>query len=74
MNVAVTIRQWVNHNIIHHIAEETEVHAIWKKLEAMHVKNTSRDKAMIIKRLVNLKYREEHSVTEHTSELSQSID
>lgn len=66
MKVAAMIGQWIDHNIFHHVVEKTKADAIWKKLEAE--KNTSKNKDVIIKKLVNLKYRERRSMTEHTSE------
>ena len=38
-----------------------------KKLKAVYEKSIYGNKAMIIKRFVNLKYKEGHSMTEHTS-------
>ena len=45
---AATIRQWVDNNIFHHIAEENDAQKLWKKLEAMFEKGTSRNKALLI--------------------------
>ena len=64
---AATIRQWVDNNIFHHIAEENDAQKLWKKLEAMFEKGTSRNKALLIRRLVNLKYKDGRIMTEHTS-------
>ena len=58
MKAAATIRQWVDINIFHHISEEMKADELWNKLEAMYENNTFRNKATIIRRLVNLKYKD----------------
>ena len=68
MKAAATIRQWVDHNIFYHIAEETKVDALLQTLAAMYEKNTFRNKATLIRRLVNLKYKDGKSMTKPTSD------
>ena len=47
---------------------------LWKKLEAMYEKNTFRNKATIIRRLVNLKYKDGKSMTKHTSDFQGLVN
>lgn len=74
LKASATIRQWVDVNIFHHISEEVKADELWKKLEGMYEKSTSRNKASIIRRLVNLKYRDGKSMTEHTSDFQGLVN
>ena len=74
MKAAATIRQRVDINIFNHISEAMKADTLWKKLEAMHEKNTSRNKVSIIRRLVNLKYKDGKSMIEHTSEFQGLVN
>lgn len=49
-------------SIFHHIYEEMTSNALWRKLEAMYENNTFRNKAIAMRRLVNLKYRDRRSI------------
>ncbi|RXH88445.1 hypothetical protein DVH24_000044 [Malus domestica] len=60
-----TIRQWMDESIYHHVSKETDVQALWKKFESLFEKKTTAKKAFFIKELVNMKYVEDVSVTEH---------
>ena len=62
------IRQWIDHSVFHHVAQETDAYALWKKLEDMYQAKTARNKALLMRRLVNLKLQSGTSVAEHTSE------
>lgn len=61
-------------NIFHYISKEVKVDALWKKLEAMYENNTFRSKATTIGRLVNLKYKDGKSMTEHTSDFQGCVN
>ena len=63
LKATATIRQWFDDNIFHHIVEESDAQTLWKKLESMFQKGLSRNKAMIIRRLVNLKYQDSVNMT-----------
>ena len=30
------IRQWIDHSVFHHVAQETDAYNLWKKLEDMY--------------------------------------
>ena len=62
------IRQWIDHSVFHHVAQETDAYTLWKKLEDMYQAKTARNKALVMRRLVNLKLKNGTSVAEHTSE------
>ena len=68
------IRQWIDHSVFHHIAKETDAYTLWKKLEGMYQAKTARNKALIMRRLVNLKLSSGTSVAEHTSEFQSLIN
>ena len=63
LKATVKIRQWVNVTIFPHISKDVKADHLRKKLEAMYEKNTFRNKATAIKRLVNLKYIHGKSMT-----------
>ncbi|GFY85309.1 hypothetical protein Acr_04g0000470 [Actinidia rufa] len=62
------IRQCIGHEVFHHVAQETSAYELWIKLEAMYQATTSRNKALLMRRLVNLKLQRETTVAEHKSE------
>ena len=62
------IRQCIGHEVFHHVAQETSAYELWIKLEEMYQAKTSRNKALLMRKLVNLKLQREITVAEHTSE------
>lgn len=62
------IRSWVDISQFHHVAEETNAHTLWKKLESMYERKSAQNKAFLIRKLVNLKYREGRPVAEHLND------
>ncbi|GFZ18366.1 hypothetical protein Acr_27g0001050 [Actinidia rufa] len=62
------IRQYIGHEVFHHVAQETSAYELWIKLEEMYQTKTSQNKALLMRRLVNLKFQRETTVVEHTSE------
>ena len=68
------IRQWVDHTVFHHVAQEVNAHSLWQKLEAMYERKTAQNKAFLIRRLVNLKFRDGNSVAEHLSDFQSLIN
>jgi transposase InsO family protein len=61
------IRQWIDQSVFHHVAKEVDAYSLWQKLESLYERKTAQNKAFVIRRLVNLKYKDGHSVTEHLS-------
>ena len=68
------IRQWVDQSVFHHVSQETNATELWKKLESMYERKTAQNKATLIRRLVNLKYKNGHSVEEHTSDFQGLVN
>lgn len=68
------IRNWVEESIYSHIENETNAYNLWKKLEAMYERKTAQNKASLIRRLVNLKYKDGRSVTEHLSDFQGLVN
>ncbi|CAL2227219.1 unnamed protein product [Prunus armeniaca] len=68
------IRQWVDQSVFHHVAQETDAYKLWTKLLSMYEWKTSQNKASVIRRLVNLKYRDGRSVIEHLSDFQGLIN
>jgi hypothetical protein len=67
----------VNENeesVFHHVAQETVAYILWTKLETLYERKTTQNKASTIRRLVNLKYRETQSVSEHLSDFQRLIN
>jgi len=68
------IRQCIGHEVFHHVAQETDAYALWTKLEEMYQSKTSRNKALLMRRLVNLKLRSGNSVAVHSSEFQSLVN
>ncbi|KZV49462.1 hypothetical protein F511_28785 [Dorcoceras hygrometricum] len=68
------IRQWIDHSVFHHVAQETDAYALWKKLEEMYQAKTARNKALLMRRSVNMKLKNGTSVAEHTSEYQSLVN
>ena len=50
-----------------HIYDETKADVVWKKLENIFARKTSENKKNLIRRLVNLKYKDGNNMVEHIS-------
>uniref|UniRef100_A0A0A9B7D2 Retrovirus-related Pol polyprotein from transposon TNT 1-94 n=1 Tax=Arundo donax TaxID=35708 RepID=A0A0A9B7D2_ARUDO len=59
------IRLYINHNIFHHVANDTNTYDLWHKLESMYEQKTTLNKASVIKWLAKLEYRDGSSIIEH---------
>ena len=68
------IRQWVDQSVFHHVSQETDATELWKKLESMYKRKIAQNKATLIRRLINLKYKNGHSVAEHTSDFQGLVN
>ena len=56
------------------MAKESRADALWRKSETIYEQLITKNKANLMKRLVNLKYKEGRSITEHTSEFQDLVD
>ena len=68
------IRQWVNQSVFHHISRETVADVLWNKLGSMYERQTTLNKAYLVKKLVNMKYKDGHNVSEHLSDFQGVIN
>ena len=68
------IRQWIGHSVFHHVAQDIDVYGMWLKLEGMYQAKTARNKALMMRRLVNLKLKNGTSVAEHTNEFQSLVN
>ncbi|GFZ04844.1 hypothetical protein Acr_17g0004160 [Actinidia rufa] len=68
------IRQCIGHEVFHHVAQETSAYELWIKLEEMYQAKTSRNKALLMRRLVNLKLQRDTIVAEHMSEFQSLVN
>jgi len=59
------IRLHINHNIFHHVANDTYAFKLWQKLESIYERKTAMNMALVIKRLAKLECRDGSSVIEH---------
>ena len=68
------IRKWVDMSVIHHVAQVKESYKLWTILEELFEQKSALKKASLIRRLVNLKYREGNSVSEHLNNYQQILN
>ena len=68
------IRNWIDHSVFHHVAQETDAYVLWKKLENMFQAKTPRNKAFFMRRLMNQKFRGGTSVANHISEFQNLVN
>ena len=68
------IRQWVDQSVFHHVAKEVDAYSLWQKLESLYERKTAQNKAFMIRRLVNLKYKDGNSVVEHLNNFSGIVE
>ena len=71
---AAQIRQWIDKSIFQNFANEHDAYVLWQKLEKMYARTTAQNKANLMRRLVNLKYKDGSSVSEHMSEFQGIVD
>lgn len=47
---------YINHTILHHVANDIDAYKLWQKLESMYERKTAVNKASVIKRIAKLDY------------------
>ena len=67
-------RQWVDDNVYHQVENETSAHTLWKMFEDLYERKTAGNKAFLIRKLVNLKFKEGMSIMEHLSEMQAIVN
>ncbi|GKU91221.1 hypothetical protein SLEP1_g5121 [Rubroshorea leprosula] len=68
------IRKWVDMSMIHHVAQEKESYKLWTKLEELFERKNALKKASLIRKLVNLKYKEGKNVFEHLNSFQEILN
>ena len=66
------IRRWMDINLHEHISDETRADVVWQRLENLFAKKIVGNKISLLRRLVNLKYKDGDNIVEHIS-LFQSL-
>ena len=64
--VIAYMRRWMNPTLHEHIYDEMKAD-VWKKLKNLFARKKSGNKTALIRRLVNLKYKDENNMVEHIS-------
>ena len=68
------IRQWIDQFIYHHVSSETLVYNLWKRLSELFESKNSLNKAFLIRKIVNLKYKDGFSMAEHLSNFQNMVN
>lgn len=68
------IRQYVGLEVFHHICEETDAYTLWTTLQENYQSKLSRNKALLMRRLVGLKLRSGISVAVHVSGFQSMVN
>ncbi|GKV28962.1 hypothetical protein SLEP1_g37944 [Rubroshorea leprosula] len=68
------IRKWVDMSVIHNVAQEKESYKLWTKLEELFERKNALKKASLIRKLVNLKYKEGKNVSEHLNKFQEILN
>ncbi|KAI8567510.1 hypothetical protein RHMOL_Rhmol02G0128400 [Rhododendron molle] len=69
----VMIRQFIGQEVFQHVAQETDAYVLWVKLVEMYQLKSSRNKALLMRQLVNLKLRSGDLVAVHSSEFQSLV-
>ena len=62
------IRQYVEDNVYNHIANEEDAKSLWKKIETLYASSTGNNKLYLLNSLMNLKYKEGISISDHLND------
>ncbi|KAA8515916.1 hypothetical protein F0562_019095 [Nyssa sinensis] len=68
------IRQWLDDSVFSHVSNETDAQVLWKKLEARYEQKTATNKAFLIRKLVNMKFKKGGSITDHLNEFQSVVN
>ena len=62
------IRQYVEDNVYNHIVNEVDAKSLWKKIETLYACSTRNNKIYLLNSLMNLRYKEEISISDHLND------
>lgn len=68
------IRQWLDDVVFHHVSNEISAESLWKKLHDLYERKTAGNKAFLIRKLVNLKYKESGTIGGHLNEMQSIVN
>ncbi|KAA8532769.1 hypothetical protein F0562_032802 [Nyssa sinensis] len=68
------IWQWLDDSVFSHVSNETDAQVLWKKLEARYEQKTATNKAFLIRKLVNMKFKEGGSIADHLNEFQSVVN
>ena len=68
------IRQWIDDNVFYHVFTKTSAYDLRKKLEELYDQKSATSKAFLLRKLVNLKYKEGGSVAEHLNDMKSIVN
>ena len=67
------IRQWVDDNVLNHIANDTHAKTLWDKLETLYASKSGNNKLFLLKQAM-LRYKEGTSISDHLSGFQSCFD
>ena len=65
--VVATIRQCVDVSVLQHVVNDTNAHEMWQKLSGLYERKNALNRTSLMRKIVNLKYRDDKSMVEHVS-------
>ncbi|KAG8385877.1 hypothetical protein BUALT_Bualt03G0090800 [Buddleja alternifolia] len=74
MQVCGFIRKWVEDNVYNHLVNETNARTLWKKLEQLYASKTGNNKLYLLKQMMNLRYKEGSSISDHLNDYQGILD
>jgi gag-polypeptide of LTR copia-type len=60
--------------VYHHISTEINAKVLWDKLESLYEHKIAQNKVFYIKKLINMKYQEGSSVSDHLSRFQDCVN
>lgn len=68
------LRQWVDDNVLNHIANDSLGRTLWEKLETLYASKFKNNKLLLLKQAMNLRYKEGNSISNCLSEFQGYFD
>ncbi|KAA8532467.1 hypothetical protein F0562_032500 [Nyssa sinensis] len=68
------IRQWLYDSVFSHVSNETDAQVLWKKLEARYEQKIATNKAFLIRKLVNMKFKEGGPIADYLNEFQSVVN
>jgi len=68
------LRQYVEDNVYYHIANETHGRTLREKIESLYASKSDNNKLYLLNCLMNLRYMENSSISDHLNEFQWLLD